>query len=401
MIGILFWLSVFAVFYVYAGYPIIVTILARIHAKPINKQDIAPMITLLIAAYNEETVIEGKIHNSLKLEYPKDRLQILIAADGSDDHTVEIVERYQDAGIELSFAPERRGKMAAIMRALRLARGEVIVFSDANNHYKADTLKILVRPFADPTVGAVSGAKHIIEDGKPLGSSEGLYWKYESFLKKQEARLGSCMGVTGEILAIRRELFIEPPTQVINDDFYILMQVLRQGYRLIYEPMALSYEEVSATAADEIIRRTRIIAGRYQAIGMAARLLPWNNPLVVWQIFSHKFLRPFVPVMMILAFLSNLIAVIWPPAATEARWFWLSQPFNLYLFLLQCLFYLMALAGNSTKKEDWLGKILYLPAFLVNSNFAALIGLFRYLARKQQVAWKKVGRQGKTVVKEL
>ncbi|NPV76045.1 MAG: glycosyltransferase family 2 protein [Anaerolineae bacterium] len=400
MIGLLFWLSIFTVFYVYAGYPIVVTILARIHAKPIKKQAITPTVTLLIAAYNEELVIEGKIHNSLALDYPKDRLQILIAADGSDDHTVEIVQRFKDDGVELSFAPERRGKMAAITRALRLAHGEIIVFSDANNHYKADTVKILVRSFADPTIGAVSGAKHIIEDGKPLGSSEGLYWKYESFLKKQETRLGSCIGVTGEILAIRRKLFVEPSTQVINDDFYILMQILRQGYRLIYEPMALSYEEVSATAADEIVRRARIIAGRYQAISMAAKLLPWKNPLVVWQIFSHKFLRPFVPVMMILAFLSNLIAIIWPPVATSTRWLWLSSPFNQYLFLLQCLFYLMALLGNVTQKEDWIGKILYLPSFLVNSNFAALIGLFRYLARKQKVTWKKVNRQSNTAFKE-
>ena len=400
MIGLLFWLSVFVVFYVYVGYPIIVTFLARLYARPVKKQAITPTVTLLIAAYNEEIVIEGKIHNSLALDYPKDLFQILIAADGSDDHTVEIVQKYADSGIELSFAPERRGKMAAITRALQLARGDIVVFSDANNHYQADTIKYLVRSFADATVGAVSGAKHIKENGKLLGSSEGLYWKYESFLKKQETHLGSCIGVTGEVLAIRRELFVEPSTQVINDDFYILMQVLRQGYRLIYEPMALSYEEASATAADEITRRARIIAGRYQAISMAAKSFHLANPLVVWQIISHKFLRPIVPVMMVLAFISNLVAIIWPPAAMNLRGLWLSAPFNKYFFILQCLFYLMALLGNFIQKEDWIGKTLYLPSFIVNSNFAALIGLFRYVAKKQQVTWKKVNRQEKAVIKE-
>lgn len=399
MIGLLFWLSIFTVVYVYAGYPIIVTALARIYSKPIDKQMITPSVTLLIAAYNEEMVIEDKIHNSLALDYPKDRLQILIAADGSDDRTVEIIQQYKDAGIELSFMPERRGKMMAITRAIQKARGEIIVFSDANNYYKSDAIKILVRSFADSNIGAVSGAKHINEDGNPLGSTEGLYWKYESFLKQQETRLGSCMGVAGEILAIRRELFVEPPTPVVNDDFYILMQILRQGYRLIYEPLALSYEGISATATDEIVRRTRIVAGRYQAIGMAAQLLPWKNPLVVWQIFSHKFLRPLVPLMMILALLSNIIAIVWPPVAIRGQWFWLSPPFNQWFFLLQCLFYLLALLGNFIHKKGWIGKILYLPSYLVNSNFAALIGLARYLAKKQQVTWKKVDRQEKTAVK--
>ncbi|MCC6147943.1 MAG: glycosyltransferase family 2 protein [Anaerolineaceae bacterium] len=393
MIGILFWCSVIAIIYIYAGYPLIVTLLARIFTRPIKRQSISPPLTLLIAAYNEEDVIAGKIKNALALDYPKDLLQILVAADGSNDRTAEIVQSFSLQGVELSFIPERLGKMAAITRAMQVVRGEIVIFSDANNYYKMDALKLLVAPFADPAVGAVSGAKHIIENKEVLDASEGLYWKYESYIKKHETHLGSCTGVAGEILAVRRNLFVEPPPKLINDDFYILMQVVRQGFRVIYEPHAISYESISASAKDEIARRTRIIAGRYQAIGMAVKLLHWDNLLVVWQIVSHKFLRPFVPMLMISALAFNLIAVVCPPQAENIRWLWLASPFNVYLLGLQGLFYLAALLGNLIHGKGWIGKLLYLPSFLVNSNYAALNGFFRYLFGKQQAAWKKVNRQ--------
>ena len=393
MIAILFWIFVIAVLYTYFGYPLLLALLARLRPVPQYAPGELPSATLLIAAYNEETVIARKIENSLELDYPRQKLQILIAADGSDDRTVEIVRSFSNQGIDLSFDPARAGKMAAINRAMLNATGEIIVFSDANNSYAPNTLLELLKPFTDPSIGAVSGAKHILKDDSALGESEGLYWKFESFIKKQETRLGNCTGVAGEILAIRRTLFTPPPARVINDDFYMGMRLLREGHRLVYAPHAKSFERVSPTAHDEIDRRTRIIAGRFQAISMAPQLLTLRRPVVLWQIVSHKFLRPLVPFGMIGAFIANLIAVCVPPQEQSLRLLHLAPPYNIIFFALQALFYLAALAGSLTKKSTRLGKMLYIPTFLVNSNLAALAGLFRFLTGRQTALWKRVRSQ--------
>jgi cellulose synthase/poly-beta-1,6-N-acetylglucosamine synthase-like glycosyltransferase len=278
------------------------------------------------------------------------------------------------------------------------ARGEIVVFSDANNLYDPSALRELVRPFADPQVGGVSGAKVIQKGDGALGESEGTYWKYESWVKKQETRLGSTTGVAGEIFAIRRALYEPAPESIINEDFYIAMRLIRRGWRVVYAPLAISRERVSATAEDEMTRRARIVAGRYQAISLSARLLPWNRPLVVWQVLSHKFLRPLVPLAMLGALLANLWAVFFPPVSSS---FWrLGRPGGWLLLALQGLFYLAAwagarlnLPGTAGRLPGTAGSLLYLPAFLVNSNLAALIGLARFLRRSQPVLWQRVKRR--------
>ncbi|MCP5098134.1 MAG: glycosyltransferase family 2 protein, partial [Chloroflexi bacterium] len=244
-----------------------------------------------------------------------------------------------------------------------------IVFSDANNMYDAGAIKALIRPFSDPTVGATTGAKRILKGDGALGESEGLYWKYESFIKKQETRLGCCTAVAGEIIALRRSAYATPPDYVINDDFYMAMQLTRQGYRVVYVPQALSFEPVSLTAGDEVGRRARIVAGRYQAIALAHQLLPFKRPVIVWQIISHKFLRPLVPLAMIGALLSNLWLLLFPASGQSVGW-------QSAVFILQMLFYAAAAIGSRLPKTNRLGKILYLPTFLVQSNGAALIGLY-------------------------
>jgi cellulose synthase/poly-beta-1,6-N-acetylglucosamine synthase-like glycosyltransferase len=398
IVGFIFWFSVGGILYVYLGYPLLATLLARLRPKPAPYPPAAPSVTLLVAAYNEEELIAQKIENCLALDYPGDCLQILVAADGSTDRTAEIVRGYASRGVELNYAPPRRGKMAAINRAMSVVRHEILVFSDANNMYQKDTLCELVGPFADPSVGAVSGAKHILKGDGALGESEGLYWKYESFVKKQETRLGTCTGVSGEILALRRSLFRPCPDGIINDDFSMALEVVHQGYRVVYAPQARSFERVSPTAKDEIARRTRIIAGRYQVMANALHSLPWKRPLVVWQVISHKFLRPLVPFWMILALLANLAALaVSPPDGMQANallsWLFLAAPVNWIFLILQLDFYLTAWAGNRLQGQKGIGKLLYLPAFLVNSNAAALFGLFRYLTGKQVAAWQRVARR--------
>jgi cellulose synthase/poly-beta-1,6-N-acetylglucosamine synthase-like glycosyltransferase len=383
------------IIYGYLGYPVLSFLLARAFSHPVRftPGSEAPSVTLLIAAYNEEAVIREKLRNSLEIEYPDERLEILVVTDGSSDATPALVEEFAAQGVRLLHQPERRGKMAAINRALPSARGEIIVFSDANNLYRTDTVRNLVEPFSDPAIGGVSGSKRIEPGSGSLGASEGLYWKYESFIKKQESRLGSCTSATGEILAIRRDLYQKPPDNIINDDFYLAMQVIRQGYRLVYVPQAVSYERVSQTARDEIIRRTRINAGRYQSIALSGRVLPFGNPVLVWQVLSHKFLRPLIPFFMITAALFNLAAVLNPP---DSGGFWaLARPWGAYLVALQVLFYGLALLGSRSSiggRKGRLSRLLYLPTFLLNSNLAALRGLAMYLRGGQFHIWERIRR---------
>jgi len=401
LVAKLFWFCIGSIFYTYAGYPFLVTLLARLRPDwmPIvrsrAKQVPLPTVTLLIAAYNEQEVMAEKLENSLALDYPREKLQILVTADGSDDRTPEIVHQFASRGVELSYSPPRRGKMAAINRAMPLATGEIVIFSDANNLYAPDTIQELGVPFVDPSVGAVSGAKTILKGNGALGASEGLYWRYESFIKQQETRLRTCTGVAGEILAIRHELFESPPDEIINDDFYMGMRLLKRGYRIVYTPTARSFERVSPSAQHEVTRRSRIIAGRYQAIARAAEWLP-SEPLIAWQVISHKVIRPLVPLAMIGAFLSNVIAVIrsnsskHPSTQKEQPLRHLTSPFNWLFLILQVLFYVLALLP--IERKGAIGKMLYLPTFLLNSNKAALIGLYRFVSKRQSTLWKRVPR---------
>jgi cellulose synthase/poly-beta-1,6-N-acetylglucosamine synthase-like glycosyltransferase len=289
--------------------------------------------------------------------------------------------------------------MAAINRAMAQAQGEIVVFSDANNMYERHTLRQLVAPFAERTIGAVTGAKAIAPGDGALGESEGLYWRYESFIKEQETRLGCCTGVAGEVLAIRRNHFESPPDNIINDDFYLALRLIQRGYRVVYAPQARSWERVSLSARDEMARRARIVAGRYQALALAPRLLPLRRPLLIWQIVSHKFLRPLVPITMIGALLANLGVVLRPPSAGKRALLRLAAPFNWISLFGQLLFYGLAWLGNSTERQGKFGKILYLPTFLVNSNLAALVGLYRSLTKRQTTLWQRARRREGTVLR--
>jgi poly-beta-1,6-N-acetyl-D-glucosamine synthase len=391
--GILFWASIVLVLYIYAGYPLLLVLLSRLRSAPRSFPEYLPTVTILIAAYNEEKALAGKLENTLSLEYPRKKLQVLVAADGSTDHTVEIVRSFADRGVELSHSVDRAGKMAAINRAAPLAWGEILILSDANNQYNADAIKALVAPFQDKSVGATGGAKHILEGDSPLGDSEGMYWKYESWIKKQETRLGCATAAAGEINALRRRLYVPPPPDTINDDFFLMMQVLRQGYRMVYVPEAKSSERISISEVDEIERRARIISGRYQTIARSADILPFQRPLWVWQIISHKFMRPLVPFLMILAFAGAIGSVFFPAARTPAA-LWLAPPWNWIALVSQIGFYLSAWIGKYAGHLGTPGKIFYLATFLVNSNIAALRGFWRYIRKTQTTQWKRAQRRG-------
>ena len=393
MIGIVFWVSVLVIMYTYIGYPILIYLLARMRKPVCYPPDHTPDVCLLVVAYNEEDCIAEKLENSLQLDYPGEHLQLMVAAHGSDDRTVEIVESYADRGVQLSYHPERRGKLAAITQAMKEIDADIVVFSDANNYYRPNTLSELVTPFADPEIGAVSGAKIILKKGEDsLGASEGLYWKYESFIKKQETRFGSCVGSSGEIFAIRHALFEPPQRNMVNDDFYMMMQTLRKRYRVVYAPEAKSYENISPTQHDEIIRRKRISAGRYQTLWNARSSLPINRPVVLWQVFSHKILRLMLPYAMLLALAANTLALLARCSGAQYDLLNLGSPYNRIFFSLQLVFYLSAIVGSILDGKSAVGKLLYIPTYLVSSSFAVFLGLFHFLGHRDPALWEKVPR---------
>ena len=380
------------IFYTYFGYPIIIGLLASIKPNPKWSDDFTPSVTVLIAAHNEEKVIQQKIENTLALDYPREKMQIIIAADGSSDQTVEMVNKFVNQGVLLSFIPERGGKMAAITRAMQAASGDIVVFSDANNMYDTGAIRKLVSPFSDPAIGAAIGSKLIVEDGRSLSSAEGFYWKYESWIKKSETVVGSCTTAVGEIFAIRRALFNAPKANIINDDRYMVFDLLRRGHRVVYIPEARSFEYVSKSASDELTRRSRMTAGAIQTIAMSASLLPFNRPVVVWQIISHKYFRTFIPYAMLLALFSNIALVIIQFQTQTPLPLFLETPVAQIFLALQAVFYGMALLGNLMQFNGIIGKLLYLPAFLVNSNFALIVGMHKFLTNKQTHIWKRVQR---------
>jgi biofilm PGA synthesis N-glycosyltransferase PgaC len=391
--GIIFWIFIFLIIYTYLGYPLILAFFARFKPQAPEYEATTPKVSLLIAAFNEERILEAKIKNALGLDYPPDKLQIIIANDSSSDRTAEIAESFASEGVLLVTTPHRMGKIGNINFASHTADGEILIISDATNMYDPDAINELVAPFADPSVGIVGGI-HVIQKGDgDLGESEGLYWKYEAQIEANETRMGSCITANGDILAIRKDLWSDIPLNVINDDLYLAFKVIKKGKRVIITPRAIGRERVSPTAQDEIVRRTRMVAGVYQAMSMAPITLPWQYPQYVWQIVSHKFMRPLVPFWMIGAILANIGALIWPSTAGSTNLFTLAAPFQWIFAGLQILGYLLAWIGNKRESKKSFGYLFYLPTFLVNSNLAALKGFFRFLNHKQSNQWQRVERR--------
>ncbi|HLA42122.1 MAG TPA: glycosyltransferase family 2 protein [Aggregatilineales bacterium] len=382
LLTIITWIFILLAAYVYTGYPILLALLAKIYKHPVQKADITPSVSLIIAAYNEAEVIGEKAENSLQLDYPRQLLEIIFVTDGSSDRTPEVVRGYTNQGITLLHEDARRGKSAAINRGVAQSKGEILVFSDANAFYQADAIKKLMRNFNDPTVGCVSGRKTVVHGDSAIGESEGAYWKYESFIKKTESLIHSTAGVVGEMTALRRSLFEPIPPAIINDDHYLSLRVIKKGYRVIYEPEAISQETSAVSTRDETIRRQRINAGRYQLMFQPGEVYPWNNPIALFQMISHKFMRLLLPFFMIGALVCNTLVIL---SGSDNILMWLT-------FMGQIAFYGLALVGMIAEQR---GKRLKLPGiayYIVSSNGASLRGFMRYIRGKQSVLWEKAAR---------
>lgn len=379
MIEVVFWASAAFVAYAYAGYPIVVWLLARATRRPERTADIAPAISILIAAYNEAPVIAGKIRNALALDYPPDRLEIVVASDGSTDGTARIARdaaRLADRAqvrpaIRVLEFERNRGKIQVLNEAIPQLTGEIVVFSDASSMLRPDALRQLVRHFADPEVGAASGVYHVLNrDAATLGRQEDLYWKYETFLKLQEARLGTLTGAHGSLYAMRRELYPFPPAGTINDDFVIPTSVLRHGCRIAYEPAAIASEE--AREMEGFGRRVRITAGNIAQLREARSLT--SRPLALFCFLSHKAGRVAAPLALVTLLVAN--------AALAA------QPLYAVLLAGQLAFYALAVAG-AVGRLPW--KPLRLPYYFCMINAAFFVWAWQRLTGRRSAGGSKPG----------
>jgi poly-beta-1,6-N-acetyl-D-glucosamine synthase len=383
----IFWLSFAALVWTYIGYPLLMAVRARLWPRPIRTdQTIMPSVTLFIPAYNEADVIRRKLNNSLALVYPSDLLQIVVVDDGSDDGTADIVREFTGKGVVLLQQPVRQGKIAAINRAFEHATTDIVVMSDASPNYEAHALQYGVQPFADPSVGVAVGKLALWDAENAVAKPAGLYWKYEAALRTWESATGSTVAVHGNMFAVRRDAFRPLPVNTINDEFSIAMEVMRRGYRVVYEPRAISYDNASSKMHDEFNRRARINAGRYQALFSAGYLRAPTTELT-FRLFSHKLLRPLTPIFMVLMLIANVLAVL---SSDDSRsLFRLGKPWGLLALAGQLAFYAMAELGWLAERRGRPIKALNVPYFFVNSNLAALVGFWRWLRRAQRVTWQK------------
>jgi len=371
VIKFLFWLSVAVPFYAYLGYPLLLLLLRALWQRPVRREPFEPEVTLLIPAYNEAEHIAAKIRNSLELDYPPDKLEILVACDGSSDETPRIARSMADGRrVRVLDFPHNRGKISTLNDGVRQALGNIIVFSDATALLYPDSLRWIMTNFADPEVGAVSGRYTVIRaDEVGIGKSEDFYWKYESFLKVRESELDSMIGAHGHLHAIRRDLYPYPSPEIINDDYVIPVSVLARGRRAVYEPRAVVYEE--AREMTGFRRRIRIMAGNLQQIREIKGLLHPLQPLPLLFFVSHKVMRLLVPFALLGAIACNALL--------------LSSPLYRALFWLQAGFYALALAGLFLPLRP---RILRLPYYFSMINTAVFFGLYHALTHRRRMAWK-------------
>ena len=371
LVRLIFWIAVLVPFYAYIGYPLVLLVLRLLIRREVRKRPIQPSISLLIPAYNEDDVIARKIENSLALDYPSERLEIVVASDGSKDRTAEIAQSLADGQrVRVLAFPENRGKIATLNASVPELRGEIVVFSDAAAMLFPNSVRILIENFADPAVGAVSGLYKIVKaDEVDVGKSEDFYWKYETFLKIKESQVASTLGGHGHLHAIRKDLYPYPPPGTINDDYIIPVSVLAKGYRAVYEPAAVVYEEAHEMTG--FGRRIRIMAGNIQQMREIRGLLRPLRPLALFFFLSHKVSRLVVPFAMLLALIANL--------------FLLDSSFYFAVFCAQIVFYLLAALGTLLPLRP---KILMLPFYFSMINAATFFGFYHALTHRRGMAWK-------------
>lgn len=368
-------------FYTYAGYPLCVFIRARYHKNTVAKDPgFKPFVSVIISAYNEESHIEKKIKNLLESDYPKDNLEVLVGSDGSTDATDLVLSRMTDKRLKVCIYKERRGKPSILNDLITKAGGEIIVFCDVRQIFEKNAISQLVANFADEKVGCVSGELvfESLSYETEVAKGVGMYWEYEKFIRKCESAVHSMVGATGAIYAIRKELYLPVPSDIVLDDVYIPLNIARIGYRSILDQDAKAYDRPALAISEEYRRKVRTLAGNYQIFFIFKDLLiPFLKPVSL-ALVSHKLFRVLAPFFLIAAFLSNL--------------FMAMQGSYVLSLAAQAVFYALAVLGaltcrqKSKKSVIKIASTAYMFCFL---NFTALAGLYRFLSGKQKIAWER------------
>lgn len=383
MAELVFWCAALLLLHTYFLYPALLVVLDRLPRSRAGapgaerrEGSALPRVSLVVAAYNEEACIAGKLHNSLSLDYPAERFEVVIGSDGSTDATDALVRACTDPRVRLSGAP-RAGKTSVLNRCIPSASGDIIVLSDANTVIAPDAIQKLVRHFEDPEVGAVCGKLRLYNPTK-ADYEESAYWSYESAIKQYEGRRGAVMGANGGLYAIRRKLFTALPPSTIVDDFVIPMRILSQGYRVVYESEAVAHEETTEDYGREFGRRARIAAGNFQSLRLVPSLLNPAAGFPAFAFWSHKVLRWCAPALMALAFVSNL--------------FLASGPFYLLCLATQSAFYALAFLGKHNVLKGALRRVASVAYYFVTMNAAIVVGFWRFVRNSQRAAWERTAR---------
>ncbi len=378
MILILFWTSVVLIIYAYFIFPVLVILRGFLWPQPFKSDEVTPFVSIVIAAFNESKSIGNKIDNILTLDYPRDRFEVLIASDGSNDGTNEIVQAYEEKGVRLLTLP-RQGKAGALNEAVAASKGEILVFSDANSMYRSDAIRALVRPFADPTIGGVAGNQSYAKKNKTIvdNAGERSYWNFDRIMKKFQSRAGNTISATGAIYAIRRSLFQTVP-EGVTDDFVTSTSVIAQGYRLIFAPDAVAYEPVAVTSNVEFGRKVRVITRGLRAVFFfrSQLLNPFRYGFYAIQLLSHKVLRRLIVFPLLLLFFLN-------------PFLWRTDVFYQLAMIGQSVFYGFGLLGlllDGTRFRRL--KIFAIPFYFCLVNAATLVATINMLRGQQIKQWE-------------
>tara|TARA_R110000787_G_scaffold280945_7_gene391986 strand:- start:467 stop:1657 length:1191 start_codon:yes stop_codon:yes gene_type:complete len=392
VLKILFWTFLFIIVYTYVGYGILLYLIIKIRRffgigkKAAIDYSFEPEVTLFIAAYNEKDYVEAKMKNSFELEYPKEKLNIVWVTDGSDDGTPELLSEYPNTTVHHLDA--RNGKIGAMNRGMNFVETPIVIFSDANTMLGKESVSRIVNQFGDETVGCVSGEKRIInkESDVASGAGEGLYWKYESTLKKWDAELYSVVGAAGELFAIRTKLYRHVEKDTLLDDFVISLRVAQDGYTIKYDPEAYAIETASANVKEELKRKIRISAGGIQSIVRLRSLLNiFKYGTLSFQYISHRVLRwTLTPLCLILLIpVSSILA--YHDGFLDTKLYGI-------MFWLQLLFYIAALTGWFLENRSTRIKALFVPYYFFIMNLSVVLGFFRYMKKSQSVNWERAKR---------
>ena len=386
----LFWFCFFIVFYSYLGYGMLLILLVSLKKiagwRPDTEPetDFEPDITLVVSAFNEEDFIQKKIENSFQLLYPSEKLRLIFITDGSTDDTSPIIARH--TGIQLLHEPVRRGKVAAMNRAMKFVSTPYVIFSDANTILNPACVKEIVKHYRNKKVGGVAGEKKLMtsQTDQAAGAGEGLYWKYESFLKKMDSSLYTVVGAAGELFSMRSELWEHTPEDIIIEDFVQSLKICMKGYLVRYEPKAFAMETSSQSIREEQKRKVRICAGAFQAMVLLKDLFNiFKYPVLSFQFISHRVLRwTLSPVCLVILFLVNCLIV-----QQEGGLFYTIA------LITQLVFYLLALIGWLFANRNIRVKQLYVPYYFLFMNISVFMGFYRFRKKKQTVLWERASRQ--------